>query len=496
MSSELPPRLPEGIGFDSVMRELLANRSGDDDPPPDPLQSPAAFVAWLKSSDFPGPNNNISRYLRAVYLSRPDLSRAFPEVPGRDTAAFFRWAHDHGVSEIPIAPALLPPEHWRMAPRRARWPRHAGVNLVGFLDDARGIGEVARRIGTALDTVGVPVQRVAYSAIRRVPQIAAPFDANIVCINPDSLARFVRDFHPLVEGRYTIGVWFWETEELPPSFGWAFDYVDEIWAASRFVSAAISRCAPDRVEVTRFDVPIVARPALPQFDRRALGLPDDRFVFLTSFDYLSVVDRKNPTGAIDAFCRAFTTEQGPILVVKSVNGVHRPDDQQRVRNAAHERADIMFVDDSLPADQNAALLALSDCLVSLHRSEGFGLNIADALALGRPVVATRYGANVEYMEGLNDWLVPFALIDVGAGRNPYPSHHKWADPDIDAAADAMRGIVANPSLARDKAARHGRHLTEEFSMEHVGRALARQLSDLRRAWPVRQLVRRTKNKVN
>src|SRR6185295_14281947 len=116
------------------------------------------------------------------------------------------------------------------------------------LDDALGIGEVARRLADALAAGGVPVARVSASR-RPVAAPSHPNDVNIVCVNPDSLARLVRDHEQLVERRYTIGVWFWETDELPPSFGWSFDYVDEVWAASDFVGAAVARRAPERVSV-------------------------------------------------------------------------------------------------------------------------------------------------------------------------------------------------------------------------------------------------------
>jgi len=131
-------------------------------------------------------------------------------------------------------------------------------------------------------------------------------------------------------------------------------------------------------------------------------------------------------------------------------------------------------------------------LVSLHRSEGFGINIADALAVGRPVIATGYGANVEYMVGLEEWLVPYSLVEVGEGKHPYPSHHHWAHPDVDAAAAMMRRVVADPASARTKAMQHGRGLMEEFSPKNVGLRLDRRLSELRRRQPSRLLSRVTR----
>ena len=482
------PALAIDVPFDQIMRDaysahLRESLEQETEAPPNPYDNPAEFIAWLQASDFPG-TSSPSRYLRQLYLSRPDLSRAFLEVPGHDTARFFAWTHDHGRAEVPIPPVLLPPQREDPPARAVIRPRSAGVNLAGFVDEVLGIGEVARRIGASLSEVGTPYVTVPHTRGARqssgdTPQSAARYDVNVVCINPDSLASFAqRAGDDFFSSRYTIGVWFWETAVLPPAFGWAFDLVDEVWCASDFVVDAVAAGAHERAPVWKFPLAIVAPAVDPAIDRKRFGLPADRFMFVVSFDYLSVVERKNPLGAIAAFRRAFATGDGAILVVKSINGHLRADDHARVRYAARGREDIVVIDERLAASANASLLAAADCVVSLHRSEGFGLNLADALALGRPVIATAYGGNLEFMADLDEWLVPYKLIDVGEGHHPYPSEAQWADPDLDTAAAFMRSIFDDPAHARDRAERAGRELTEKYSLARAGATFASRLGAL------------------
>jgi glycosyltransferase involved in cell wall biosynthesis len=465
-------------------------------PPPNPFDDAEMFVTWLQASDFPR-ELGVSRYLRQVYLSRPDLSRAFPEVPGRDTEAFYQWAHDHGRKEMAIPALFVPPvSSARATTRFFDRPSANGVNLAGFLEEALGIGEVARRIVHSLTQANVhvdavPIRRENIGASDTTVTVAR-HPINIVCINPDSLAWFAqREGRELLNKRFTVGVWFWETAQLPPSYGWAFELVDEVWCASDFVLEAVKSRAHDRVPVWKFPLAIVAPDINDEITRTHLGLPEDRFVFLHSFDYLSVVERKNPIGAIEAYRRAFGPGDGTTLVVKSINAKARPDDHAAVRYAARGREDILLIDALLDARQNASMIARADCFVSLHRSEGFGLNLADALALGRPVVATAYGGNVEFMTGLEEWLVPYDLVAVGEGHHPYPSDAQWAEPDLAVASTRMQAIVSDPATAAAKAGTVGAALMQGFSPARAGERLAEHLRDgQRQERPRRALWRR------
>ena len=126
------------------------------------------------------------------------------------------------------------------------------------------------------------------------------------------------------------------------------------------------------------------------------ALPDG-FLFLFVFDFFSVLERKNPLGLIDAFARAFRAGEGPTLVIKTINGDRKLHDLEKLRAAAEGRQDILVIDDYYSAEEKNSLLGLCDCYVSLHRSEGLGLTMAEAMGLEKPVIATGYSGNLDFM---------------------------------------------------------------------------------------------------
>jgi glycosyltransferase involved in cell wall biosynthesis len=161
-----------------------------------------------------------------------------------------------------------------------------------------------------------------------------------------------------------------------------------------------------------------------------------------------VLRRKNPLDVIAAYTAAFGPDDGAALVLKSINGHHRPEDLARVRRAAGRRADIHVLDGYRTGGQMRGMLELSDCVVSLHRSEGYGLNLADAMARGTPVLATGFSGNMTFMGPDTAFLVPYELVPVGPDAAPYPADALWAQPDLTAAAGLMRTIFDDPEAAR------------------------------------------------
>jgi hypothetical protein len=199
--------------------------------------------------------------------------------------------------------------------------------------------------------------------------------------------------------------------------------------------------------------PPVTVPAVRQLGREELGLPANGFLFLFCFDFDSVFERKNPLGAIEAFRRAFPRPVGPQLVIKSVRGDAHPDELIRLRGAASGRPDIHVIDGYLDTPRQHALMAACDAYVSLHRAEGFGFTAAEAMALGKPVIATAYSGTLEFMDVTNSWLVDHDLVEIGPGCDPYPADGFWAEPDLEDAARAMREVVDDPNLAHERGAR-------------------------------------------
>jgi glycosyltransferase involved in cell wall biosynthesis len=358
----------------------------------------------------------------------------------------------------------------------------AGVNLVGYLNAELGIGEVARKLMDGLDRAGIEFSTITYDRTRsrqehpveeRNPQ-QAPFDMNVICVNADQLPVFREDVGPaLFERRYSVGVWFWEVSRFPSAFHSSFELVDEIWAATSFVRDALAAATSKPVHV----VPIsLEMPSAEPIARKQLGLPD-RFLFLFSFDFLSVFERKNPLGVVEAFSRAFTDGEGPVLVLKCINGGQDLESLERLRLATSERTDIYLLEDYLAPEKKNALMAGCDCYVSLHRSEGLGLTMAEAMAYGKPVIATNYSGNVDFMHEENSRLIPYKLVPIPKGCGPYPAGAEWADPDIDAAAEAMRHVFDDQAAARELGERARVDILERFSVDRMAAFLAERFAE-------------------
>jgi glycosyltransferase involved in cell wall biosynthesis len=482
-----PHMLRAGVVYDGVMRslyrrELRAFIEGTAPRPPCPLREPDSFVAWIAEHEHGGPVP-VSRYIAEIRRGRNDLLDAFPEVPGRSAPDLVRWVIDHGRHELAIPDVLVPEQPAAPEPGGYRQP---GVNLAGFLTAELGVGEVARRVASAMAAAGVPYGTYTFERTASRRAAAAPageatrFDTNIVCVNADSIGSFVQTVGPaFAAGCHRIGIWFWETGELPAMFHPAYANLDELWAASDFVADALRASAPEGLPVVRFPLPIVEPTVDPEFERRALEIPDGRFTFTFVFDYLSVAARKNPFGLVDAFREAFAPGEGPVLVIKSINGEHRPDDVARLRWHARDRDDVLLRDGYLDAPQVAALLKQTDCFVSLHRSEGFGFNLADSIALGTPVIATGYSGNLTFMSHDDCSLVRYDDVAVGEGHFPYAASSTWADPDLAHAAELMRAHVERPHHYDGRAQLARARVLREFAPLTTGTFIRNRLAGIR-----------------
>jgi glycosyltransferase involved in cell wall biosynthesis len=230
---------------------------------------------------------------------------------------------------------------------------------------------------------------------------------NVIWTNAEQLPGFASVVGPeYFVGRYNVGFWAWESERLPAHLAANAAMLDEIWVPSRFVRDAVTPVVDRPVHI--FPHPIVAPIPEPSFDPRSLGIPQG-FTFLFTYDFLSSFERKNPLGVLAAFVEAFPDGGGPVLVLKSVNGAKRPAELERLLLAAGGRRDVVVIDEYLTAGERAALIASCGCFVSLHRAEGFGLGLGEAMALGKPVIATAYSGNLDFMSNDTAVLVPARL---------------------------------------------------------------------------------------
>jgi len=482
--------LASGLPIDERMRRLYRNalanfRRGEVPEPPSPFgaQGEEGFLRWL-NEPLTKTGAAVTRYMLAVFEDRDDVKNAFPDPLGADAAAFRRWYRFFGQRELDL-PSVLMPDDGETKALSAESVLPA-VNVAGYFRAELGLGVAARSIVSALEAARIPFNTVSFDAtVNRQDQLfvdrhadGATVDINLICVNPDQLGVFAQQTGPeLRHCRYTIGVWFWEVEDFPKSFHGAFNYVDEIWVASEFMRRAFLKVSPK--PVFKYCLPILTPQVDQSLSRADLSLPA-KFIFLFSFDLLSVLERKNPLGLIEAFTRAFPDGAGPALVIKTINGDKRCLEMEKMRYAIRGRTDIILMDGYLSQTENSTLAALADCYVSLHRSEGFGLTIAEAMALGKPAIATAYSGNLEFMTPDNSYLCPARRSEVGPEREPYPATSHWSEPDIETAAQLLRGVYAHQEEARARGLRAAEDIRKHYSPQVAGAQIRDRLATIRR----------------
>ena len=475
-------------------RLRLAAATGEAIPNPLDADTAPEFFAWLRDpEDAELTGVNVAADL--VWQERPDLANAFPHVRWSDRHHFVRWLWTHGIAEGLISTALLPGlpgEHEPTAPG----PTDAtdlspgglrfGVNLVGYHDSDLGLGVAVRRVAAALDAAGIPWTKVTYDRTHSRRRgtaggrssAASPYRYNLILIAPDQLAFFVEDVGPeFLADHYNIGLWYWETDVLSDRQRRALDLVDEVWGSTQYLVDVFA--AHTDKPVVRVPVPLEFPQAAESPGRRAsLGL-DERFTFLFTFDFFSIVERKNPLGLVEAYRAAFTTDDGCRLVLKSINGERHLAESEELRAAFADRDDIELWDRYLDSDERLALVADVDCYVSLHRSEGLGLTMAEAMAAGTPVIATGYSGNLDFMPPGSALLVDATEVEIGDGSF-YPAHGHWAQPNLVHAAELLRSVRFDESLRADLAVA-GPLALAPFTARRVGATIAERLSILERS---------------
>lgn len=360
-----------------------------------------------------------------------------------------------------------------------------GVNLYGYIHGQFGLGQTARMYARALLDEGYPVAvndagiDIAHAcndqSLSDQLGRGAPYPYTLAFVNPD---RFSEIAPRLPQDAYTIGFWFWELDIVPSAWMHTLQQVDEVWVSTSFVEEAFKR-ATDK-PVIRIPHPIVPQPgaALP---RSSFGLDSDAFVFLCSFDFNSSIHRKNPWAVLAAFRAAFDGAPDNVqLMMKCSNGFRYPQLlRELLKQAAGDRR-ILVRDQVLDDDQLHALQETADAYVSLHRAEGLGLGLAESMARGKPVIATAWSGNLDFMNDGNSCMVPFRKTPIGAGEYPFVDGGMWAEADVPAAAAWMVRLVREPGLAQRIGAQARRDILETMSLQAASTAMQARLQSLER----------------
>lgn len=503
-----PPLAPAGLSLPRLVRLTWENRT--DVRAAFDLSQPGgswALLAWYWIYGAA----EMGHQPYAAWLSCRELFSPRPDLGGLPAMAFFAWQTDDAQRArinpaTPAGNAALAAwlEESRTLPRLAQAlletpakppcppppqppARPFGANVIGYARGELGIGEDSRMCALALSQAETPFAVVNIPVGSNTREQDAfldacmvedtPYPVNIFCLTGLDTARmWLERGEALFSGRKNVGYWPWELPAWPEAMADAYALVDELWVSSAYTRDAFAKSAPVPVRLMPMAVSVDRVTPRP---RDFFGLPGDRFLFLYTFDCNSYLARKNPLAVIRAFRAAFPQVAEPVgLVLKTMNA--REDDPRWLALAAAAAADarITFLHGTMDRGDVLGLFAACDAYVSPHRAEGFGRTLAEAMLLGKPVIATGYSGNADFLTPETGYPVPYRFVPIGEGEYPFGQGLVWAEPDADALAGAMRRVADTP----DEAARRARAGRDLVAGRHhplaVGRAYRERLEEL------------------
>lgn len=361
-----------------------------------------------------------------------------------------------------------------------------GVNLMGDIRAETGLGQSMRIVAEMLDAGKVPFVVRQVNAPDNIEHQERNWDykiasenkygINIIHINNNVWKKnYSRMQVSELSGRYNIAYWLWELEEFPAEWVSCIDTVDEIWTPSEFISRGIRKKTKKPVMTMPYGMHLEDKNL---FRRDHFFLPEDTFLFLVMYDFLSISERKNPYGAIQAYMRAFKpTDAGVGLVVKA-NHLGDKRKLERLREELKEYPNIYFITDNLGRREVESLIAAADVLVSLHRAEGFGLPLAEAMYLKTAVIATGWSSTTEFMDADSACLVDYNLIALDRDIGPYHKGNRWADADVGQAAEHMRNLWKDKEFYSRKVAHGAEHIKTCLDMEKMSDRMVQRIQEI------------------
>lgn len=361
-----------------------------------------------------------------------------------------------------------------------------GVNLIGYTRAEMGIGEGARSDAKALDAADEPFGIICFQSGNpsRMTDLswqhkemdAAPYDVTLLHINPDHAFQAISELpSEFFNGHYRVGYWAWELPEIPESWVETFVHFDEIWVPSNFVQDAVAMRSPIPVIRIPHAIEVKVDGSLKRVD---FQLPEEPFLFLAMFDTYSMPARKNPFGAIEAFRRAFDAHDMNVRLVLKVNNP-TAEAIRGIKDAIGDHQNVIILDKVYSRTQVNALISNTDCYVSLHRSEGFGLGPAEAMALGKAILATNWSGNTDYMRPDNCMPIDYTLVSIEQDFGPYKKGQIWAEPNVDEAALAMHTLANDRAKASELGRKAKATIEAEFSPKVVGEMMRKRLAAIR-----------------
>lgn len=358
-----------------------------------------------------------------------------------------------------------------------------GVNLIGDIRIEIGLGQSMRLIANILEHSGhkfgiinlplnVEVSRNDHSWDHKITDHPI-YGINLIHINPQDMGlSYLRLGDAMFRNRYNIGFWLWELEEAPKEAYLAVKFVDEIWTPSEFTSNCFRKITNKPVYTIPYHV---TAESDSRYGRAHFGLPEDKFLYLLLFDFNSTLLRKNPQAAIEAFRNAFSPEQQDVGLVIKVNNA-TPECMETLKALLEGYKSVHYITKTLSKAEVNSLIANVNVFVSLHRAEGFGLVMAEAMLLKTACIATNWSSNTEFMNSDTACMVSCTMKQIEEGEGSYPPGAIWADPSVEETTMYMRKLKEDPEYYRGMVDRAYSYASEVLGKDRISTMMEERIS--------------------
>lgn len=358
-----------------------------------------------------------------------------------------------------ILQRIIPQSRMALPEQDSRAAKGLRIEIVGFFQSISGIGESARLCAQQLAEDGYSVNCTSVEPFFHKPteldwqwhnSIAQDeIDCRIYHLNPPMLPPVILQMGiNQFKRTFNIGYWAWELEAIPDEWTKATRYMNAIMTPSQFTTNTIQR-------YTQLPVLTVTHPVAPEKPatdiRKRLNIHDNAFVVANIFSFGSAMERKNPLGLITAFTQAFADNPNTYLILKA-NAGENSQEKKTLLAAIARHSNILLIDQHWSKSDILGLIATADLYASLHRSEGFGLTIAEAMLLNTPTLVTAWSGNMDFCTHENSFLVGCTPIKVNSSHPEFSEFDNatWADANIQEATNLLRTIYENPGELEHK----------------------------------------------
>ncbi len=459
--------------------------------------TPGGIPGWQRGFLLNHADILASNLAKLIYGSRPDVRSAFKLESVSGVEEFRRWIMMHGLAESGLVDAEESPDEARLT-FGAEIPlskRPFGINLIGYAFGELGIGEDVRMAAKSLYAAAIPFTVINYEPGSSISQNDRSIEAwvgtkfrfsiNVFCLTALEHFRFyVENGSKIVSPYYNIGYWPWELHKWPANWNHCFLLVDEVWASSEHIINSVRSAGFENSTLMPMAVSTPEPTLSKSHLREMLNIHESTTAFIFSFDGNSSFRRKNPLAILTAFNQAFPKNRKDVaLVIKCMRADPEGDEWLEIQSSAELDERIIIINEVLTKAQVIELYRACDCFVSLHRAEGFGRGIAEALLLDLDVVTTNYGGNIDFCRPMNSLLVDFELIETTKQCYVESDGNFWAEPMISHAASHLHEAATKERALYRKRDYKNRisKLQTIFSHEAVGSRYSERLSEINTA---------------